>query len=151
MPSTSQEYFKPENFIPIDLEKISPNIFLMRFSNSLEQGHCYCVYFWRRAALFSSFCRQMMGPSEMVFSDDAVGGCLTVYIFFGCLWCHMCYKLGRCFLSGSPFTNDAGVILNNFIIIGDNYIRTYLTALWKKISLNVNTIYWRVHGDLMCL
>ena len=85
MPSTSQEYFKPENFIPIDLEKISPNIFLMRFSNSLERGHCYCVYFWRRAALFFSFCRQMMGPSEMVFSDDAVGGCLTVYIFFGCL------------------------------------------------------------------
>ena len=102
MPPPLQEYFKHENIIPIDLEKFPPNIWCLQ--NLCREGTVTVYkYFWRRAALFFSFCRQMMGPSEMVFSDDAVGGCLTVYIFFGCLWCHMCYKLGRCFLSGSPF------------------------------------------------
>ena len=68
--------------------------------------------------------------------DDAVGGCLTVYFLavsdVTCVisWV-VAFSAGCHSKLASPFTNDAGVILNNFIIIGDNYIRTYLTARKK--------------------
>ena len=145
-PPPLQEYFKHENIIPNDLEKFYPNIFLMMFSKSLEGWHCYCVYFWRRAALFSLFVAKWWVQVRWCSAMTLLAG-VWRYIYFLAVSDVTCviswvvaFSAGRHSKLASPFTNDAGVILNNFIIIGDNYIRTYLTALWKKISLNVNTI-----------
>ena len=95
---------------------------------------CLCC----RGAANSRSRPEIMSPEKKGSQRDGFGGEAAEIFFSSTVFrCHMCYKLGRCFRSGSPFkisfaiqrcysaaaSPPVCVILNNSIIIWDKSIR----------------------------